>query len=260
MRIASVSTNLSGKRPPMDMPTPRRADIGQRATPSEQEDDVLLHTPAEIDLNGRAGLNLLVALLQGILDGVRPGSLTLTDTLRTDTVLSGAHPLPAWYTPAQHAIVAQGADVLRLCAIGEIATGEAAPLPFVLDMQVLRSPFARLEESLDAAFLFTDGVGPLAGARISFSLSVVPPEPAFERDDLPRPARTPPTAPILSGSPLFAQFALGWQPDILCMAARLVPTEAATASPTHLPQGGDGSYLTMEEQSGISRHQVDVSA
>jgi hypothetical protein len=146
---------------------------------------------------------------------------------------------------------------LRLHAEGVIAPLSGEGLHFALDMQLLNAPFLRLHQAMAASFLLGLGAGKLSGAEVSFTL--IPTALLAESDETAAWQSHQPSEPGLFGCPLFAQFLLDRQSDILCIAARLLPTVKGNAPRPHLAFAGDGSYVTQEGGVGDT-HQVDVSA
>jgi len=246
-RAAVPETRVASRRRP------------RRDNDPSNEDEVCLQLPDATVLTGMAGQAFLTALVQDILSTAWATPVKLDEVLRTDALLSGEHAPPAWFPPAQHALLAHGPGVERLGITGNIRLAGLAALPFVLDIQLLRSPHPPLRET-GGVFTLEDRTVPFSGACVTFTLVPAIEAPIVERDDLPLPpkARSWPAQGL--GTPLFVQFAPAWEPDILCLAGRLLPAGTAQALLARPMSPGDGSYPTMEEPLGKWTHQVDVSA
>jgi len=248
MRIQSASLSISGNRQLPAMAAGHIVDHQIDAT--VQAEDVLLQQGAEYDPTASLGLETLLALMEGILEISTQHSITFSEALRTDTQLYDSGKTPPWLLAAQHSSALAQHAATRLHIEGTLTPVNHALQPFVLDMQLITPSLAGMATACSASFRLDARAGDYAGARVDFSLS--------NQSQKPLVSEASHTTPLL-GTPLFAQFALGWQPDILCIAARLLPTVSANASQPHPKHAGDGGYVTQEDNSG-SEHLVDVSA
>lgn len=247
MRIQSVSLALGGNR--LQPASASGHQVDSQVDALVHADDVLLHQDNGAEAAAALGLETLLALIQGILEASTASPVGFSDAIRTNTQLMDPRQMPPWLLAAERSLASPNAEVCRLCAIGTLLPKQDAPLPFVLDLQLLHAGFSFPEEGITGGFSLPQEAGGYAGAQVSFTLSRTGPASTDRMT-----GQQPPLA-----TPLFAQFAFGWQPDILCIAARLLPAVAVNAVLQHLAHPGDGSYVTMEEANG-SPHQVDVCA
>jgi len=264
MRIQAAPPSFSGKHyPKSTLVYPESNDVNH-ADLHPLVEEVLLRNPSEAEVMESADLETLLALMQGILQTMNGGApLNFSDALRTDQQLYSAVELPSWLKNAQHALSNPHQPMLRLAVVGQIQAGASDAHPFVLDMQLLNPPLPGLQQESCGEFILEHCSGSFSAAHVIYRLSPAAEDLREESDSTPatteRQSGRADKQPALSGSPLFAQFALGWEPDILCIATRLLPAATANAVLARPVYAGDGGYVTTEDYSG-SGHQVDISA
>jgi hypothetical protein len=244
MRIQSVTPALGGNRP--HSATAAAHVVDSQIDALAYTDDVLLHQDASLEPNSALGLETLLAVIQGILKQIETTPLNIADAIHTNTQLLDPDTLPAWLISAERLRTHPQTPTTQLCAIGTLTLEQGTALPFVLDMQLLQAPVTCPPDGMVGSFRLGLGAGSAAGAQIDFTLNQIGQTGMSDRRSQ-------------AGTPLFAQFAFGWQPDILCIAARLLPASPVNVVPPHPMHAGDGSYVTMEEPVGRT-HLLDVSA
>ncbi|WP_215776503.1 hypothetical protein [Paludibacterium sp. B53371] len=224
-----------------------------------QDEQVDLHQASDSELAAACSQETLLALMQALLETLSPQPLSLTDPQHGGQSLYDDALAPSWLTHARHALTHPASQALRLTAIGQLTLPGATAQPFVLDMQLphtaLRPPCGEQMGQL----VLDARAGASQGARVDYTLTRLTDFHAADRCNPPLSAEPPPTMCGSSGTPLFAQFSLGSDPEIRCMAARLLPAGPRHALPMHAHFWRDGSYVAMENPSG-SPHQVDISA
>jgi hypothetical protein len=256
MQIPAISPTHSGKRFASAEHAPSGPAASSPATLESQLDDVLLHDPSALEVGASLDLQTLLTLMRGMLETVEGRPLELREALRTNSRLLDSISMPSWLQAAHHALAAVQQNLLRLHAQGLISSPGTETIPFALDMQLLNPAFVNMGQAVAGSFTLGIDAGGFAGAHVSFTLL-----PGISVDSAARSLSTRPALPdsLFHGCPLFAQFLLGRQSDILCIAARLLPSGSGHVSRPHQGFSGDGSYVTQEETSG-NPHCLDVSA
>ncbi|TDR81962.1 hypothetical protein [Paludibacterium purpuratum] len=259
MRIQSVSQSPgTGQSQAQAAATAGKASAQDR---DDAHDDLVdLHQASEGELAAALSQETLLALMQGILEALTGQPLQLHDPQHITGSLYDDAKAPAWLAAARHALVHPSSRVLHLTVIGRMSMVDGESQPFVLDMQLPKAPSALGGGALSGSFTLSRHAGACQGARVDYSsLTTLSELHAADRCNPPWTALPAPAVAALSGTPVFAQFSLGSDPDILSMAARILPSGRDHALPTYAHGLRDGGYVDTGEPCG-SLHQVDISA
>lgn len=235
---------------------------GHAATPAASDstgDQVDLHQASAREVALAQGQETLLALLQGLLEVMAAQPLRIEDPHPLPSAPYDQTTAPAWLLAARHGLAQHPAEMVRLSATGQLTLADARPQPFVLDIQLLHPWPGLTTRALSGCMQLEPHASADHRTRVDFCLSLITDFPAASRCK-PQPAVLhPPLAATPSGTPLFVQFSVDGEPEILSMAARLLPAAREHAVPMRASSWRDGGYVDKEARRG-SDHQVDISA